>query len=180
MSYLKLTAKDCIKILAVTSLVAASIVSPGIAVAYNNLDKKWKKYNRGDIGKLIKRFNNQKLLDFTEKNGKTLIKLSDKGKIKLLKYNFDEISLNKRRDGNQRLLIFDIPNKQKTAREILRKKLKDLEFKQVQESVFISPYICDKEISFVINFLNISKFVMLLKIDKVEIGPDFIFKSWTK
>ena len=53
-------------------------------------------------------------------------------------------------DGEWRIVIFDIPEKFKKAREALRMKLKELGFLELQKSVFIFPYECEDEINFIV------------------------------
>lgn len=174
----RITVKDALKILGVSGLVISSILLPNIAISYNYLGKQWRKYKRGDIGRIVKRLHEQELLSVSEEDGKTVIKLSDKGKQRLLKYDFDNISLPKHRDGKFRVVSFDIPNDKRVARDIFRRKLKDLGFLQVQESIFITPYPCREQIEFIINLLEISEFVMLFQLGKIEFGPKFLFKKY--
>ena len=66
-------------------------------------------------------------------------------------------------DGEWRIVIFDIPEKFKQAREVLRIKLKELGFLELQKSVFILPYECEDEINFVIEVFLIRPFVRLIR-----------------
>ena len=89
----------------------------------------------------------------------------------MLKYDFDNISIkNPKIDGKWRLIIFDIPEQRKRDREGLRRKLIELGFIRLQDSVFASPYPCKDEIDFLANYLNISDFVTLAVIEKIERG----------
>lgn len=76
--------------------------------------------------------------DISVRNNKSFFRLTPKGKrlAELLKFCAGKM----RWDGNWRVLIFDIPEKEKGKREYLRKKLRELKFKQLQESVWITPY----------------------------------------
>lgn len=176
MSQEKLTTKDTLQILAVSGVVISALAIPNIAIAYGYLHKKWQRYKRGDIGRIVKRLHKQELVKIGEVNGQTIIELSDRGKLKLLQYNFADLNLKKKRDGKIRMVIFDIPNKKKQARDMFRSKLKELGFIKIQESVFLTPYICQKELEFIVNYLEIADYVMLFQIGKTEIGPDFEFK----
>lgn len=63
-----------------------------------------------------------------------------------------------------RIVIFDIPDRFKKAREALRKKLKDLGFIKLQESVFVLPYECENEINFIIEVFLIRSFVRFIRV----------------
>lgn len=172
----RLSVKSALKLLAVGGLVVSSLAAPNLLVAYQFLSKKWRKYRNGDIGRLVRRLHKRELVRVKEVDGKTIIELSDKGKKKLLEYNFEELNLRKRRDGKLRVVIFDIPNTKKLAREIFREKLKQLGFMMLQKSVFMSSYVCQSEMEFIVNYLGIEGNVILLKVDKVELGPEFRFQ----
>lgn len=181
MDWQKLSAKDALKILAISGIVISSLFIPATPMAFRELHKKWKKYKRGDIVRIIRRFHKQELLNLTEKNGKTLIELSDKGKKRLLHYDYENMELKKKYDGKPRMIMFDIPRKKNTKRDFLRRKLIQLGFVKVQESVFITPYICEKEINFIINYLGIADNVILLQMGKIEISTtNFEFKKLYK
>ena len=76
--------------------------------------------------------------DISEKNNKTFFKLTPKGHnlIEWLKFVTGKIKW----DGQWRILIFDIPEKERYKRNYLRMKLSELGFKQLQQSVWVTPY----------------------------------------
>jgi DNA-binding transcriptional regulator PaaX len=48
-----------------------------------------------------------------------------------------------------------VPEKHKKARDAFRRKLKDLNFVRLQDSVWVTPYPCDDEIRFLREIFNI-------------------------
>ncbi|TSC91246.1 MAG: phenylacetic acid degradation operon negative regulatory protein [Parcubacteria group bacterium Gr01-1014_2] len=100
---------------------------------------------------------------FIKKVGSGSYKLTKKG-IKRINFSkFFRLSLDKKeKDGLWRVVIFDIPEKQKVKRDLLRQKLKELDFKMIQKSVFVSPYICEKEILELCKILGLKKEVSIL------------------
>ena len=66
-------------------------------------------------------------------------------------------------DKKWRIVIFDIPEKKKKAREALRKKLKELGFKELQKSVFVYPFECEDEIDFITEVFQIRPYVRFIK-----------------
>lgn len=121
-----------------------------------NMDPYWEGQKiLGTLGNLVRG-------DFIKKVGDDNYKLTKKGikRInfsKLFKLKLDK----KKKDGFWRVVIFDIPEKQKIKRELLRQKLKELDFKMIQKSVFASPYICEKEISELCRILDLKSEVSI-------------------
>lgn len=169
--------KDVLKIIGIGSLVVASILSPNLAKAFLEISKEFKSINNKDLGRIVKRLERQRMINFNQENGLIKIVITDKGKMRLLKYNYDNMAIKKpKTDGKWRLIIFDVPEQRKRDREALRRKLFELGFVRLQDSVFASPYPCKDEIDFLANYLNISDFVTLAVIEKIERGEflDFI------
>jgi hypothetical protein len=103
------------------------------------------------------------------KDGTTTLTLTKKGKIKALTYKFDEMKLEKKNwDGKWRVIFFDIPEKQRFARDILRDKIKGLGFCELQKSVFVFPYQCENEIEFLIENYGITKWVRFGILEKID------------
>ena len=81
---------------------------------------------------------------------------------KLLKHLLPE------KDGIWKLIIFDIPEKHKHIRSILRGKLKQLHFKKWQNSIWVSPYELDPEIEQELDDLGKKFFVRLIKTTQIN------------
>src|SRR3989344_4682297 len=81
-----------------------------------NLPSAWKEIDKNRLYRAVREFYNERLIDFKEN--------------KALKFKIDEMEIKKpaKWDGEWRIVIFDIPERFKKAREALRKKLKDLGF----------------------------------------------------
>jgi DNA-binding transcriptional regulator PaaX len=76
------------------------------------------------------------------------------------------------RDGVWKLVIFDIPEKQKKVRQILRAKLTALHFKKWQNSIWITPYALDEEIEEEMKILADKFFVRLIKVREINKTDD--------
>lgn len=175
----KLTSKDVLKIIGIGGLVAASLVAPNFPVTFQFISKEWKKYKSRDLGQILRRFIKQDVVAIREKDGQQIIELTEKGKIRLLSYDFENLEIKARkRDGLFRIVIFDIPEYQKKNRELFRRKLLELGFSRMQDSVFVCAYPCKDEIDFLCNYLNISQFVTLFSVKKIERGQDLIWKKF--
>ena len=76
--------------------------------------------------------------------------------------------LSPEKDGVWKLVIFDIPEKHKYVRSILRGKLKQLHFKKWQNSIWLSPYELDSEIEQELDSLGKKFFVRLIKTTQIN------------
>lgn len=113
----------------------------------------------------IYRLIDQELLERNENNKGIILNLSEEGK-KILSRIVPE------RDGIWKLVIFDIPEKQKKVRTVLRAKLKQLHFQKWQNSIWISPYALDKEIEEEFSQLAKHYFVRLIKTKEINQTQD--------
>lgn len=132
-----------------------------------NLPSAWKEINKNRLYRIVREFYNDRLIDYKgDKDGFVKIVLTKEGEKKALKFKIDEMEIKKppKWDGQWRVVIFDIPEKFKKAREALRKKLKDLGFIKLQESVFVFPYECEDEINFIVEVFLIRPFVRFMKV----------------
>lgn len=113
------------------------IAAYGAKELYGWVPKRFNKHNlsrvvsnrifTGDLEKIIK-------------NGQIFLRLTSAGKEKVRR-DFPMLSLShKKWDGKWRVVIFDIAEVNKFARESLRRKLKELGFGMLQESVWVTPH----------------------------------------
>ena len=123
--------------------------------------EEWKKIDERKLRDEIRKLYQSKLIEKKENpDGSHTLLLTEKGKLKALNYHFQEMKIKRENwDGKWRIVVFDIPEKLKKARDALREKLKELGFYELQKSVFVFPYECQKEIEFIIEFFNLRKYV---------------------
>lgn len=141
--------------------------------------KSWKDIEYKRLSAVIKEFYEKRLVDFREKEDGTIkVVLTKDGKKRALEYQFDEIKIKKpeKWDGKWRMVIFDIPERKKKAREALRKKLKELNFMELQKSVFIHSYECENEIDFIIECFEVRPYVRFLRVDSFTNEEQFRLK----
>lgn len=131
----------------------------------------WKQIEKEELRSAIRSLYRSRLIEEREeKNGKITLVISEDGKKKALSYQFDEMNIKKPRiwDKKWRLVIFDIPEKKKQVRERLRMKLKELEFYELQKSVFVHPFDCKDEIDFIIEFFEARPFIRFAIIESID------------
>jgi CRISPR/Cas system-associated endoribonuclease Cas2 len=107
------------------------------------------------------------------------IELTPKGYDYLKKFSFENIKIAKPKswDGKWRVIIFDIPEKSRESRDALRAKLMRLGFYQIQKSVYVYPFECAREISFLTDYLQIKDFVLIM-ISEIIQGEEKIIESF--
>lgn len=130
----------------------------------------YKEIDRKKLFRLISEFRHDRLIKCEDNpDGTTTIVLTEDGHKKALRYNIDDIKIKtpKRWDKKWRLVVFDVPEKKKHAREVLRSKLKELGFHQLQKSCFIHPYECENEINFITELFELRPYITLVKIEKI-------------
>lgn len=175
------TNKEILLLLGVGTLLTASIVMPGLTVAagaimrakrkhdWEENQKAWKKFNIPLLRRNLKRLYEQKLVEVVEEKGQEVIKLTQKGHTKYLRFKMEDWS-NKARgwDGKWRVVIYDICKLKKSRQEAFRRILKQMNFWPLQKSVYLIPYKCYEAVNYLREYFNLGKEVMVLEVSKLE------------
>ncbi|OGZ73039.1 MAG: CRISPR-associated endonuclease Cas2 [Candidatus Staskawiczbacteria bacterium RIFCSPLOWO2_01_FULL_38_12b] len=156
-------------------MVVVASTSPYFLINIARAIIKNKKYsknktNEQKIVKSLRRLRENKLIILQEKeDGKFIIQLTKKGKRKIKEINIEKLEITKQKvwDKKWRIVAFDIPEKKKNGRDALRQKLQELNFYQLQKSVFVCPYPCEKEVHFLSEFFDIGDFVNIIIADNI-------------
>lgn len=163
------TAKEIGKVIlltiAATGLVVVAVTTPGLGYVLKEINKhQYKKYKPHRINQSLKRLEKQQLISISEQNEQITLKLTEKGQQKILMLNVENMKLKKGKwDKVWRIIIFDIPNTHKKARDALRQKMKQIGFYLLQESVLITPWKCRDEVNFIKNLYGIGQYVTLIE-----------------
>lgn len=131
-----------------------------------SIPEDWRQIKTDRLYRIVREFYNDRLIDYKEdKDGFVKIVLTKEGQNKALKFKLDEMEIKKpaKWDGEWRIVIFDIPERFKKAREALRIKLKELGFLELQKSVLVLPYECEDEIDFIVEVFLIRPFVKFVR-----------------
>ena len=144
------------------------------------VSEEWKRLNRKELREGI---NYLYRLDFVDKinnnNGLTTLSLTSKGKLRALDIKLSNIKNKKIKwDSKWRMVAFDIPEKYKRGRNALRQKLKKIGFRELQKSVFITPYECKEEMKALVDYFKLDKYVRFAVLESVDNEGDLkkIFK----
>lgn len=108
-----------------------------------------------------------------KKANKTVLELTKKGQEAFAHASFSNITIEHpvHWDGQWRFFLFDIPEKRRKTRDILRARVKSLGFFQFQKSAWIYPFECEKELRYICEYLEVTPYTMLFiaKIDNDRI-----------
>jgi hypothetical protein len=119
--------------------------------------------------------NFDKLVYYLKKKGYIKVKsLDNKRGIILTKDGIDraikasfKLDRKKRADGKWAMLIFDIPEKSRGSRSLLRGALKSLGYKLFQQSVWISPYDVSEKTEIFVQSHDLEKYVKIFLIEEI-------------
>lgn len=155
-------------------LLLSSVAPAGGARFVNDLVKLYfrkKRFEREKFLKDLKHLQSRKLIDYRElPNGDITMALTKAGKKLELRYNLDTITLDAKKpwNGEWHMVVFDIPETKRQARDALREKMKGLGFYLIQESVLLTPYPCEQEIDFIASLFDVRDHVLIFTIRRFE------------
>lgn len=133
--------------------------------------KDWERINRYALHRNIKKLYKARLIDAKDnEDGSTTITLTNKGKKRALTYNIKTIQVTemKKWDKKWRIVLFDIPEPRKKARDALARTFKNAGFYKFQKSVFVHPFECKNEVDFVIEFFNLRPHVRYVIAEHID------------
>jgi len=178
--------KHILALVGVAGVVGLSFVAPtAVLLAKPFVDEQrkkhfnaWKHYNPSYLRASLRRLHKQKLVEIVKQNGEEVVSLTESGKRRIIKYALNDLTIEtpKHWDGRWRIIIYDVENKKKRLRDIFRGALKSLGFLQLQESVWIYPYSCEKQITFLKEYYGVGKEV--LYIVAVTLEDDSPYKTY--
>ena len=163
-------------IMATGGIITLGAMAPGLLTEINKISRRKRKEKTEKYREIWRNFNLLKKkgnLEFAKEEDDCLFyKFSEKGKAKVRKFIIDELQISapKEWDKKWRLIIFDIPEKKRSGRVALRKKLNDMGFFQCQKSAWIHPFPCLEEIEFIKDVFNIKPFVKIFLVDEMTDG----------
>gem|GEM_PF-364780 len=102
-------------------------------------------------------------------SGKRGILLTKKGNERVLRIQ-QKLGLQpKRKDGKWQMIIFDIPEKKKKLRDILRSTLRALGYEYLQDSVWVCPYDVEKETEKFLQENSLDEYVRIFLIEEISL-----------
>lgn len=131
----------------------------------------YKKYrddkNKRKFDNLIYYLKRKGYIKIKNLESKQAIMLTKEGISKALRASFILEESKKRKDGKWVMLIFDMPSKNKKARNLMRSILVNLGYKLLQQSVWISPYDISEKTERLLQIYSLDKYVKIFLIEEL-------------
>jgi len=128
-----------------------------------------KRFNEKEIKNGITDLRKQQLIQKEKYNDSVVISLTEKGRLRALNLSFKNFYNRKEKwDGKWRMIAFDVPEKCRKGRNALRYRLRLGGFYELQESLFLYPYDCRKEINNLIELFKLEKYVRFGLLDFID------------
>ena len=120
---------------------------------------------KSDLALALKRLRENGFVELIDDN-QLAFKLTDSGRDRAFWLKMKES--NEKWDGKWRLVIWDVPEKRRITRDLLRYKLKQLGFQRFQKSVWACKKNCTKELRDFIKKTGIEDWVMVIESDNIN------------
>lgn len=177
-------AREILKLVGAGVFLAASIAMPNLPRAIKpflineNEFEVWKRFNISYLKRTLRRLEKEKLIEFDEEHDMQVVKITESGKKRIVRFALDELEIKKPTiwDKRWRLISFDLPEKLTTERKIFVEYLRAWRFYPLHKSVYLHAYPCLKEIDFLREYLRISEYVRLFIVTSIE--NDDLFREF--
>ncbi|MBI2624547.1 hypothetical protein HYW67_03560 [Candidatus Parcubacteria bacterium] len=156
-------------VLAAGAFVVTLAALPGLAFALQPFVRR-RRYQPAAMRRSLYRLRAERLVRFRKRAREITVVMTDRGRQRLVQYRLAELTPRKpgRWDGQWRMIIFDIPEERRAARAALRARLRQLEFHQLQRSVFITPYPCREAVEFLNACYGVERYVHYLEVSSID------------
>ena len=137
----------------------------------------WKNIDKKQFKRSITSLRDHGAVKMRKNNDGTMrVLLTKKGKRIAERHSLDFLKIKKPRrwDKKWRMVIFDVPEKNRAARDIFRFYIKRLGFYELQHSVWVYPYKCAREVQYLVDFFGMARYVHL--VEAAMISNDRFFR----
>ena len=152
-------------------LLLIAAVAPNVIQALDKLHRQFKKprYFPSQIRPKIALLHAKGLIEFAAVKGKNVVRLTPRGKMELLRYQVQEKTIHRPQwDGQWRMIIFDIHEYKRNIRDRIRRELTSLNFRRLQNSVWVCPYECEEVIALLKADCHIGKELLYVTASAIE------------
>ena len=164
-----IVAKVTLLALAAAGAVTVAVMAPNIVQLLGPPRRDRRRFYPTDVRRSLGQLERRGLVRATTRNGERTITLTAAGRAQLAYWQLP--SRHRRRprrwDGRWRLVCFDVPDAERTIRRVLRRKLCEFGFLQVQKSVYLYPYECDDIVSVLQDYFRLRPYLFYATTDRV-------------
>lgn len=121
--------------------------------------------------RVLKQMEKRQLIKIDRKNDEVFVKIIDHKNVSILKYSLKEIlALKKKKDwkGKWFMVVFDVPEEERRKRNYLRRFLREIGFYPYNQSVYVFPYECEKEVNLIKQIVEGGKYICYIVAEKLE------------
>src|SRR3989338_324007 len=157
-------AKSLLVLTAIAGVATIAVVAPNIFAVFGGNSGRRRFFNKEEFRNAASYLKKKNFVKMNKSNCQYSMTITEKGADVVFNKTLRELKIKRlsQWDGVWRIVIFDIPDRHKWARDTLRKQLKVMGFHQMQKSVFVSAFPCEEEINFLISLLNISGYIRII------------------
>ena len=123
------------------------------------------------VKRTLQQLEKRKILNLEIKKNEVYVEVEDIWNIEIVKYSIQsllELKQKTKWHGKWFLVIFDVPEVERNKRYYLRNFLKEIGFYQYQQSVYVFPYECEKEIILIKKIIEGGKYLSYIVAEKIE------------
>ncbi len=174
---LKIT-KAIFNVIGIAGFLTMAVVAPNTLQILGYVKKLKSRHNGGKrntnpkyyINTVIQRLEKKGMINKKIFKGEVILSLTDKGREQLLKYQLEELKIErpKKWDSKWRIVIFDIKEKKRRVRDELRLELVNLGFKKIQQSVWVHPFDCEEVVTMLKGYFFLRTDFLFIVADRIE------------
>lgn len=157
-------------VIGAVGIMAAIAVAPGIALALKPFAKRYPSRQRYDADRALRKLIRRGFVREVRRGRTAGYALTDRGREYLARHELSRTKLcpPKRWDRKWRVIVFDIPEKRRYLRDMLRTQFTRLGLHSIQKSVWLFPYACDDLVRFLKADLGLGRNVQYFTVGKFE------------
>lgn len=153
------------------------LVTPNFPIVVGSILKiieelKHIKIPKSKLKRTLQQLEKKKLITLEKEKDQVVVKILEAGKVNVFKYSLKSIldfkKKEKKWDGRWFLVIFDVPEKERNKRDYLRRFLADIGFYPYQQSVYVFPYECHKEVFLLKKIVEGGKYISYIVAESLE------------
>ena len=157
---------------ATVGLIGVALLAPNalqVVKQFSPKKKKWVK-EKYYMNNSIKTLLLKGLIKKVKKGNSEFVELTKKGQAEVSRYKLGDLEIKKpeKWDGKWRVVIFDVMEKKRKLRDLLRSNLSRLGFSRLQNSVWVFPYECEDLIYLLKTEFFIGEDVLYMEVNRIE------------
>ncbi len=151
-------------------MLSVAVLAPNALTAFTKLTGMGKALGFSQrIEKSIRALVRAGEMEWRQTSRGKVLRLTDKGERKLAMLSLRDISTKRRRwDQRWRIVLYDIREKRKAQRQLLRRALREIGFYRLQDSVWVYPHKCDELVVLLRTHFALGREVQYLEVDHIE------------